>query len=45
MEMMNSCSVIILFKYLVFNLEFSQGMDKLLTHEFTLYFKPIGAYA
>jgi hypothetical protein len=42
---MNSCSVVIVFKYLVFNLEFFQGLDKLLTHEFTLYFKPMGAYA
>jgi hypothetical protein len=44
MEMMNSCSVVIPFKYLVFSLEFSQVLDKIaLIEEFTLNLKLVGS--
>jgi hypothetical protein len=44
MEMMNSCSAEIPFKYLVFSLEFSLVLDLVdLTSEFTLNLKLVGS--
>jgi hypothetical protein len=44
MEMMNSCFVIIPFMYLVFGLEFSQVLDKIVSIEgFTLSLKLVGS--
>jgi hypothetical protein len=44
MEMINSCSTIIPFKYLVFNLEFSQVLDLIdLIEEFALNLKLVGS--
>jgi hypothetical protein len=44
MEIMNSCAAVIRFKYLVFSLEFSQVLDKIvLIEEFTLNLKLVGS--
>jgi hypothetical protein len=42
---MNNCFVVMIYKNLVFNLEFSQGLDKTVDTQISLHFKHVGAYA